>query len=555
MPNDPRRQDDEPEDASFADILKDFETTERRPKSGGPRRGTVVGISGDYVLIDYGSKAEGMIPRADLLDAEGNLTVQRGDTLDVAITGFNKEGMATLSRVKGPRPRDWEALKHAFENKEVVAGRVTGAIKGGFTVDLGTRAFLPASRSGARTPEDMQALVGQEIRVRIIKLDVNDEDVVVDRRSVMEEEARQARQNTLAALEEGSVVHGTVRSLTNYGAFVDLGGFDGLLHVGDISWSRVTDPSTELSVGDELDLKILKIEKDSGKVSLGLKQMSPDPWEQAAAKLNPGDRVTGLVTRLADFGAFVEVMPGVEGLIHVSEMSWTKRIQRASDVLKQGERVEAVVLKFERGTSRLSLGLRQVLGNPWDTIKDRYPSGKVVEGKVMRLVKFGAFVEVEEGIEGLIHISDFTSDKRIEHPSDVVKAGQVVRAIVLSAEPETKRLKLGFKQLEPTAADQFRQQIAVGDRVTGRVIQVRGNEVMVQLGEGVEGVCVLEPASPGRSAASGGSLAEQLAAAWKGGVKPSAAVAGSDPYREGQIRSFTIKAIDPAGKRIELTPA
>ena len=310
MPNDPRRQDDEPEDASFADILKDFETTERRPKSGGPRRGTVVGISGDYVLIDYGSKAEGMIPRADLLDAEGNLTVQRGDTLDVAITGFNKEGMATLSRVKGPRPRDWEALKHAFENKEVVAGRVTGAIKGGFTVDLGTRAFLPASRSGARTPEDMQALVGQEIRVRIIKLDVNDEDVVVDRRSVMEEEARQTRQNSLAALEEGSVVHGTVRSLANYGAFVDLGGFDGLLHVGDISWSRVTDPSTELSVGDELDLKILKIEKDSGKVSLGLKQMSPDPWEQAAAKLNPGDRVTGLVTRLADFGAFVEVMPG-----------------------------------------------------------------------------------------------------------------------------------------------------------------------------------------------------------------------------------------------------
>jgi small subunit ribosomal protein S1 len=304
-----------------------------------------------------------------------------------------------------------------------------------------------------------------------------------------------------------------------------------------------------------LDLKILKVDKESGKISLGLKQMSPDPWEDAAARLNPGDRVTGVVTRLADFGAFVEVMPGVEGLIHVSEMSWTKRIQRASDVLKEGERVDAVVLKVDKAASRLSLGLRQVLGNPWDTIKDRFPNGKIVEGRVTRLAKFGAFVEVEEGIEGLVHISDFSSEKRIEHPSEMVKPGQVVRAIVLSAEPETKRLKLGFKQLEPTAADQYRQQIAVGDRVTGRVIQVRGNEVAVQLGEGVEGVCVLEPASPGRSAASGGSFAEQLAAAWKGGVKPSVSGGGSDPYREGQIRSFTIKAIDPAGKRIELTPA
>jgi small subunit ribosomal protein S1 len=556
MPNDPRRQpDDQPADASFADILKDFETTERRAKGGGPRQGTVVGVSGDYVLIDYGSKAEGVIPRTDLLDADGKLTVQRGDTLDVAITGFNKEGMATLSRVKGPRPRDWEALKHAFENKEVVAGRVTVAVKGGFTVDLGARAFLPASRSGARTPEEIQQLIGQEIRVRIIKLDVDDEDVVVDRRSVMEEEARQQRQNTLAALEEGAVIHGTVRSLTNYGAFVDLGGFDGLLHVGDISWSRVADPAAELSVGDALDLKILKIDKDTGKISLGLKQMSPDPWDEAAAKLNTGDRVTGVVTRLADFGAFVEVMPGVEGLIHVSEMSWTKRIHRASDVLKQGERVEAVILKFERGAQRLSLGLRQVLGNPWDTIKDRYPNGKIVEGKVTRLAKFGAFVEVEEGIEALIHISDFTSEKRIEHPSEAVKIGQVVRAIVLSAEPEARRLKLGMKQLEATAADQFMQHAAVGDRVTGRVLQVRGNEVRVQLGEGVEGVCRIEQSATGASGpASSGSLAEQLAAAWKGGVKPAAG-GTSEPYREGQIRSFTIKSIDPSGKRIELDPA
>jgi small subunit ribosomal protein S1 len=462
--------------------------------------------------------------------------------------------MAKLSRVTGPRPRDWDGLERAFQNKEIIAGRVTGAVKGGFTVDVGTRAFMPASRSGTRDPGEMEKLVGQEIRVRIIKLDINDEDVVVDRRSVLEEEAKQARQNAVASLEEGAVIRGTVRSLADYGAFVDIGGVDGLLHVGDISWSRVTDPSAELSVGDVLELKVLKADKQTGKISLGLKQMSPDPWQQAFATLKPGDKVTGEVTRLMDFGAFVEVLPGVEGLIHVSEMSWTKRVQRAGDVLKKGERVEAVVLKLDRDAGRLSLGLKQVLGNPWDTIKDRYPEGKVIEGKVTRLAKFGAFVEVEDGIEGLVHVSEFTSEKRIEHPSEVVKVGQVVRAMVLSADPEAKRLKLGLKQLEPTAADQFAQHAAVGDRVSGRVVEVRSSQVIVELGEGVRGLCHLEAGSSGGPAAvSGGSLAEQLAAVWKGGVKPSGST--SEPYREGQVRSFTIKSIDASGRNIELTPA
>jgi len=315
----------------------------------------------------------------------------------------------------------------------------------------------------------MEQLVGQEIRCRIIKLDINDEDVVVDRRSVLEEEARQMWQST---------------------------------------------------------------------------------WEEAASRLNAGDRVTGVVTRLADFGAFVELQPGVEGLIHVSEMSWTKRIKHPSEVLKEGERVEAVVLKVDLAASRLSLGLRQVLENPWDTIKDRYPSGKIVEGKITRLAKFGAFVEVEEGIEGLVHISDFTSERRIQHPNEIVKPGQVVRAIVLSADPDAKRLKLGMKQLEATPADQFIEQLSVGDHVTGRVIQVQGDQVTVQLAEGVEGVCrVQETAAGGPASVSGGSLAERLAAAWKGGAKPA------ENYHEGQIRSFTIKAIDAAGKRIELVPA
>jgi len=372
--------------------------------------------------------------------------------------------------------------------------------------------------------------------------------------AVIEEEAKQIRRNTLESLEEGAVVRGTVRSLADYGAFIDIGGLDGLLHVGDISWSRVTDPSTELSVGDVLDLKLLKVDKQTGKISLGLKQMSADPWEHAAATLNPGDRVTGEVTRLMDFGAFVEVLPGVEGLIHISEMSWTKRIHRPSDVLTKGERVEAVVLKIDREGGRLSLGLKQVLGNPWDTIKERYPAGKIIEGKVTRLAKFGAFVEVEEGIEGMVHVSEFTSDKRIEHPSEVVKVGQVVRAMVLSADSETKRLRLGLKQLEPTAADQFAQQAKVGDRVSGRVVDVRGSQVIVELGDGVEGVCLIEDTPHSQSGlAPVGSVAEQLEAAWKGGLKPSGT--SSEPYLQGQVRSFKIKAIDAAGKKIELIPA
>ena len=572
MVDDPREQGEERAENSFADILNEFESTsrvarqsaaaraakgkgKRKPAGPPPHRGTVVGVSGDFVLIDYGEKAEGVMATADLLDAEGNLSVKRGDSFDVAITGYNSEGMVTLSRITGPRPRDWEGLTRAFENKEIVAGRVTATVKGGFTVDVGTRAFMPASRSGIRDAEEMEKLVGQEIRCRIIKLDVDEEDVVVDRRLVVEEEANQVRQNTLAALEEGAVLRGTVRALAGYGAFIDIGGVDGLLHVGDISWSRVADPSTELAIGDVLDLKVLKLDKQAGKISLGLKQMSPDPWKEAVASLNPGDRVTGEITRLTDFGAFVEVLPGVEGLIHVSEMSWTRRIQRPSDVLKKGERVEAVVLKVDSAAGRLSLGLRQVLGNPWETIKERYPTGKVIEGKVTRLAKFGAFVEVEEGIDGLVHVSEFTNEKRIGHPSEVVKVGQVVRAVILSADPETKRLKLGMKQLEATSAGQFAQEAAVGDRVSGRVLQVRGNKITVQLGEGVEGVCIVEEAAPGALApASGGSLAAQLAAAWKGGVK-SAAAASSEPYREGQVRSFTIKAMDASGKKIELAPA
>ena len=569
MENDSRNQGDETADLSFGEILEEFESSSHAGRNGaaapvanGKSRnnsssppahwGVVVGVSGEFVLIDHGRKSEGVIPVADLLDSNGVFSVKLGDGFDVTVTGYDSEGMARLSRVTGPRPQDWEGLTTAFENKEIVAGRVTGAVKGGFSVDVGRRAFMPASRSGARSTEEMEKLIGQEIRCRILKLDIDDDNVVVDRRAVIEEEVNQVRQNTIATLEAGAVVRGTVRSFAAYGAFVDIGGVDGLLHVGDISWSRVDDPATELAVGDVLDLKVLKVDKQAGKISLGLKQMSPDPWEETGAALMPGNRVTGEVTRLTDFGAFVEVLPGVEGLIHVSEMSWTKRVQHPSEVLRVGERVEVAILKLDSSGRRLSLGLKQVLGNPWDTIEERYPKGRVVDGKVTRLAKFGAFVEVEEGIEGMIHVSEFTNEKRVEHPGERVKIGQTVRAVVLSADLQTKRLKLSLKQLEVTSADQFMRESSVGDRVSGRVLQVRGNEVTVQLGEGVEGVCFVEESAS--APAPVGSLAAQLSAAWKVGVKSSSA-ARPEPYLEGQVRSFTIKAMDAAGKRIELEPA
>lgn len=542
------------EEPSFAEILSQFEAEHAEPRARRgerkpARQGTVAGIVGDSVLVAFGAKSEGVIPAADLRDAQGNLTVKPGDTFDVTITGRNADGLVTLSRLKGPRPRDWEDLQAAFASQTIIAGRVTGLTKGGLTVDVGARAFLPASRSGVRDAAEMEKLVGQEIRCRMVQCDPEDENVVVDRRGVIEEEARLARENTLATLHEGDVVRGTVRNLMDFGAFLDLGGVDGLLHVSDMSWSKIGDPRSEFKVGDILDVKVLKIDRQNNKISLGLKQMYPDPWEEAVRELQPGERLRGVVTRLTDFGAFVEVRPGVEGLIHVSEMSWTKRVKSPSDILKKGEFVEAVVLKVDGPGRRLGLGLKQTFGNPWDTIAERYPAGKVVEGKVTRLATFGAFVEVEEGIEGMIHVSEFTHERRVEHPSEMVKIGATVRAVVLAADSENKRLKLGMKQLEATTADEFLTEHKAGDRVSGRVVKIAGRQATIQLGEGVEGTCAVAESA----AAVSGTMAAALAAAWKSG--PAAAPTGPEPLQEGQLRTFTILTMDVKSRRIELAVA
>src|SRR5882724_12944601 len=471
MHDDPPKQGEEAPDESFADILNEFEKSARtaptaKGKGKGPGKGrgrsrpaasalhgTVVGVSGDFILIDYGAKSEGVIPAADLRGADGNLSVKRGDSFDVAITGYNSEGMATLSRVTGPRPRDWDGLMRAFENKEIIAGRVTASLKGGFSVDVGTRAFMPASRSGVRDAAEMEKLVGQEIRCRIIKLDVTEEDVVVDRRIITEEEERATKDRRYSEIQEGETVRGTVRSLADYGAFVDIGGVDGLLHVAEISWSRVNKPSDLLSVGQEIEARVLKVDPDKRRISLGMKQLLPHPWDAAADKYKQGERVRGSVTRLADFGAFVELEAGVEGLIHVSEMSWSKKVRKPSDAVKVGETVEAVILGVNIPERRISLGVKQALGDPWIEAAKNLTVGSVIEGPIVSITKFGAFVQIAEGVEGMIHVSEISAEKRINHPQDVLKVGQTVKAQVLDVDGAKRNVRLSIKQMVPSSLD------------------------------------------------------------------------------------------------------
>jgi len=433
-------------------------------------------------------------------------------------------------------------------------------VKGGLSVDVGVRAFMPASRSGVRDATEMEKLVGQEIRCRITKLDSTEEDVVVDRRVIAEEEERAGKERRYAEVREGETIHGTVRSLTDYGAFVDIGGVDGLLHVSDISWNRVNKPADVLSVGQEVDARVLKIDQDKRRISLGMKQLQPHPWDAVAGKYQVGERVRGVVTRLMEFGAFVELEPGIEGLIHISEMSWGKKVKKASDVVKPGETVEAVILGVNAGERRISLGLKQALGDPWRDVEKNLPIGALVEGPVSSITKFGAFLQVAEGVEGMIHVSEISAEKRINHPQDVLRLGQVVKAQVLAIDTEKRQLRLSIKQLAPSDLDEYLAEHKEGDVVTGRLMEVSNNRARVELGEGIQANCDMKAGSTGRpeavtvssspAKADLSSLGSMLQAKWKTGgsvdkAKPEAA-------RAGEIRQFRIVKLDTAGKKIEL---
>jgi small subunit ribosomal protein S1 len=554
-PNSPESRAINETDESFKDILSQFEQSKsRRPQEAGKgREGTVIAVTVDSVLVDIGFKTEGILPLAAFQNSRE--TVKAGDKLVVSIKGRDPEGYYELSLGSIERPKDWAALAKAFAEKTTIVGTVTALVKGGLSVDVGVRAFMPASRSGARDAAEMAKLVEEEIRCRITKLDETEEDVVVDRRVVVEEEDRAMKERRYSEVREGVIVRGTVRSLTDYGAFVDIGDVDALLHVSDISRSRVSKPADVLAVGQEVEVKILKIDSEKRRISVGMKQLEPDPWDSVAAKYQPGERARGTVTRVMEFGAFVELEPGIEGLIHVSEMSWVKRVKTAGDVLKPGDTVETVILGVSAGERRISLGLKQTLGDPWADVAQKFAVGSVIEGPVTSLTKFGAFVQLSEGVEGMIHISDISAEKRINHPQDVLKVGQPVKAQVLEVDTEKRRLKLGIKQLVPTSIEEYIAERQAGNVVSGRVIEVLGEEVRVELGEGIQARCRIagEPAKEKaliESKADLASLSSMLKARWKGGA--SAGVSKPEAVRAGQIRNFRITKLDPAAKKIEL---
>ena len=547
---------------SFKDIFSEYEQSHSRKSEAGNQRreGTVIAVTADSIVLDIGFKTEGVLP---LTAFPADKPPKPGDKVQVTVKGRDPEGYYELTRGKVERPTDWASLEKAFAEKSTIMGTVTGVVKGGLSVDVGVRAFMPASRSGTRDASEMEKLVEQEIRCRIIKLDVAEEDVVVDRRAIAEDEERAGKERRYSELKEGDTVQGEVRSLTDYGAFVDIGGADALLHVGEISWRRVNKPSDVLSTGQQIEAVIIKIDSDKRRIAISMKQLQPHPWDAVAEKYKAGERVHGTVTRLTDYGAFVELDPGIEGLIHISEMSWAKRVRTACDVVKPGETVEAVILGVNAGERRISLGLKQALGDPWAGVAQKFAPGTVIEGPVTSLTKFGAFVQLTEGVEGMIHVSEISAEKRINHPQEVLRAGQVVKAQVLALDPEKRLIRLSMKQLVPTGLDEYLAEHKEGDIVTGRMTEVSEGRARVELGEGVLATCRMpeerpakednraEPDSPSSSSKPDlSSLGSMLQARWKSGAP--ADEAKPEAMRAGQIRKFRIAKLDPATKKIEL---
>jgi small subunit ribosomal protein S1 len=541
------------EDTSFADILSSFER-EHSDNPGEALTGIVVSVGPETILLDIGRKIEGSITLAKWKETQPT-DPKVGAVLAVTIGGRDEEGYYQLSTIKVDRPKDWSGLQAAFADKRNIGGVVVEQVKGGFRVDIGVRAFMPASRSGVREADDMPQLVGQEIQCRITKLDTEKEDVVVDRRVVVEEEQAIQRQQAFSGLREGAVLRGRVRSLMDFGAFVEIApGVDGLLHVVDMSYARVNKAGDVVKIGDEIEVKILKVDAASRKISLGLKQLQEDPWTVAARTFKIGDRVGGTVSRLADFGAFVELLPGVDGLIHVSELSWDKRVRKPSDLLKVGERVDAVILQVNPADRRIGLGYKQVLGDPWEEVPKKFPVGSTFEGPITNLTQFGAFVDMGDGIEGMIHISDITNEKRLDHPKDKVATGQTVKALVLEIDKERRRVRLGMKQLEPTTIDHYIAEHKTGEKVSGRLMDVQGNRAKVELGEGVVGICEMKakqemPRAEAPKSSDVGSLSAMLSAKWKEGGASEDTEQG---VKTGQILSFRIALLDSAKRLIEL---
>jgi small subunit ribosomal protein S1 len=485
--------DEKPASEDFAAALESFtaETEEAAASDDKVIKGTVLKLTATHVVVDIGTKSEGMLPLSEVMDHEGNPKFKPGDEIEVMREkGPTEEGYINLSHQKAQRLRAWDEIEKAYNEKTPIKAVVIERTKGGVTVDIhGAHAFLPGSQADLRPARNLDGLKGQVLEVAIIKLNKKRGNIVVSRKQLLEEEQNAKKAATLEHLEEGSILTGVVKNLTEYGAFVDMGGIDGLLHITDMSWGRLTHPRDLVNVGDQIQVKVLKFDKDKQRVSLGFKQLTPDPWLDAEQRYPVGAHVHGRVISVTDYGAFVELEQGIEGLVHVSEMTWSKRMKHPSKLVNVNDQVECIVLNVLPQERRISLGMRQLATNPWDSLHDKFPVGTQVEGRVRNMTDFGAFIEIEDGIDGLVHVSNLSWTKRVKHPSEVLKKGDRVKAVVLAIEPDKRRLSLGMKQLQPDVWETFFQQHRVGDVLKGKVLRVAGFGAFVEIAEGIEGLC------------------------------------------------------------------
>lgn len=474
---------------TMENLMEMYEESFKRFAEGEVVNGRIISVDKDHVLVDIGYKSEGQIRIHEFRDETGEIRAEVGDTVEVMVEWWDDENeVVVLSKEKAEKVKVWEEIKETYDNEGTISGTITSRVKGGFSVDIGVQAFLPGSQADLRPIRNLDEMVGKTFDFKILKYNRKRSNIVLSRRVILEAEREAKRSATLASIHEGKVVDGVVKNITEYGVFVDLGGVDGLLHITDISWGRVKHPSDLFAIGDEIQVKILNLDLEKERVSLGMKQLTPDPWTTAAEKYPVGSRVTGRVVSLTDYGAFVELEEGIEGLIHVSEMSWTRKIRHPSKVVAVGDEVEAVVLDIKPDARRISLGMKQARPNPWDVISEKYPVGTTIEGRIKNITDFGLFIGIDEGIDGLVHISDLSWTKRVKHPSDLYKKGDLVQAVVLDIDKKSERFSLGIKQLQSDPWETVNERYEVGKEITGTVTNLTDFGVFVELEEGIEGL-------------------------------------------------------------------
>ena len=514
------------EDMGFKEL---YEQSLSQLQYGDVTRGTVVQITADAVMVDVGWKSEGYIPIKELKDDQGNVLVSVGDDIEVFIDKRDADGSLVLSREKAAKLKVWDEIKKVCENNLTIKGTVVEKVKGGLSVDIGITAFLPGSQVDVRPVKDLEPFVGQTFEFNILKYDRKRSNVVLSRRAIVAEQRAAEKQEALKNINEGAVVEGVIKNITEYGIFIDLGGIDGLLHVTDISWGRIAKPSEMFHKGDRIKVKVLSFDREKERVSLGIKQLHENPWENIAERYPVGMLVEGKVVNLTDYGVFIELEPGVEGLIHISEMFWTREIKHPSKVLNVGDTINVVVLEVNAEAKRVSLSLKQTSPNPWEKLKEKYPPGTIVKGQVRNITNFGVFVGIEDGIDGLVHVSDISWKHRVAHPSEYFKKGQEVEAVVLNIDVDNEKFSLGIKQIEKNPWDELPQKYAPGSVVTGKITNFTDFGIFVEIEEGIEGLVHISEISQKR-------------------VKSS-----QELYNVGDIVSAVVKSIDPRSKKIRLS--